>query len=432
MMITTNAAQPVTIPSLEEERIGFYLWGGPGTIRMTYVKYFNPRFDEQSILGCYEPDYLAKAKDLFGITDCWVSYSWGFSDETEREDRQFILNRLENFKRLGLRVHAYIQGPNLVYDDFKDKPGWWARDEKGRLITYYRGRKVCSIHNEEYVAYVVKKIEDLYGAGFDGIYVDNIQHGQLGAPTRPGQMPYVFCGDASEAGRRAFRAETGLHIPEDFDLNPELTRAYLEFRIRANTAFIATLGETAHRGGMEFGTNFYDPKFDPSYIYGVDLVDTAKVQDYVLFENHAMPRDDGRRHNAYIDALIDKHYPDKRVFVVTYDQGVGMAPQFTQGQLDNLFSEAKQSKFSLCLKGGEFTTNGKWHCLYLDQIQKPNDTKMLPRPAIKDRADLLQTLLAVEFIRLMVKRYYNPLVRIAFEWRLMRFLIKLGYDTIVK
>jgi len=66
-----------TAPPLTEERVGFYLWGGPGTIRIIEVKYFTPRMDRQSIMTCYDYDYLARAQALFGITDCWVTYSWG-------------------------------------------------------------------------------------------------------------------------------------------------------------------------------------------------------------------------------------------------------------------------------------------------------------------------------------------------------------------
>lgn len=432
-MAQVSPNNPSTTRPNPADRVGYYLWGGPGTIRITQVKYFSPRFDEHSMMTCYDYDYLAKAQDLFGITDCWVTYSWGFADKTEEEDRRFILDRLDNFKRLGIRTHAYIQGPNLVFDEFPDKPDWWARDEKGRRIWYYRGRGVCSIHNEEYVDYLVNKIEATHGLGFDGIYIDNVQHGQLGTPTvKEGELPFVFCGDASPAARAAYQAETGLPIPEDFELDLELTRSYLDFRVRSNTAFIKRLADVVHAGGMEFGTNFYDPKFDPTHIYGINLAETAAVQDYVLFENHALPRDDGRKHNGYIDEIVGQVYPDKPVFVVSYDQGVGMAPQFTQNQLDNLFSEAANARFSMCLKGGEFTTDGIWHCLYLDDLQEPRRDKVLPRPEVKQQSDVVAFLLSLDFVRMFLKRYYNPIFRATFEWRILRIILKVVYDSVLK
>ena len=382
-------------------------------------------------MECYDYNYLEQVKELFGVTDYWVTYSWGFSDKTEQEDREFILQRLDNFKKLDIRVHAYIQGPNLVYDEFKDTD-WWALDEYQRLVPYYRGRRVCSIHNQDYVDYVVNKIENTYGLGFDGIYIDNIQHGQLGIPNQPGELPFVFCGDYSQAAQADFYKDTGSQIPRDLEADPELTNEYLQFRVRANTRFIKKLSEVTHAGNMEFGSNFYDPKFDPTYIYAIDLKEMTDVQDYILFENHSLPTDNGDRHNGYIEELIEEWGIDKDVFVVSYENGVGMSPQFTQNQIDNLFSEAENANFNVCLKGGEFTTNGIWHSLYLDDLQTPQSNKVLPRKRLNLHSDMLQFVLQFAWFRSLVKRHYNRLYYVAFEWRICRFLVRLAYDTTLK
>lgn len=413
------------------DRIGFYCWGGPGTIRMGELKYFDPKHDIYSLMHCYDYDYLARVQELFGITDIWVTYSWGFNETVESEDHQFILDRIDNMKRLNLRVHAYIQGPNLVYRNFPDAD-WWACDEKGRPITYYRGRWVCSIHDERYVDYIVQKIENTYDLGFDGIFVDNMQHGQLGIPLPPDVEPFVFCGDASPAAQRQFRAETGCTIPQDFELDSELTNAYLDFRVRSNTAYAARLGEVTRAGGMEFGCNFYDPKFDPYYTYGIDIKAMAHHQDYILFENHSLPTDDGSKHNGYIEALIEKDIPDVPVFVVSYAQGVGLEPQYTQGQIDNLFSEGKNANFHVCLKGGEYTTRSVWHSLYLDDLSSPNFDKQLPRQELKQDSSIVNVVLGNPIARKLLKRYYNPTYTAAFEWRSLRFIVYLVYLTTLK
>ncbi|MDX1995230.1 MAG: hypothetical protein SF029_22800 [bacterium] len=398
---------------------------------MIKVKYFNPRIDEKSLMTSYDYEYLARVRELFGITDFWATYSWGFNDQTEQEDRQFLLDRLENFKKLGIRVHAYIQGPNLVYDQFPGKD-WWARDERGRLIPYYRGRRMCSIHSEAYVAYVLAKIQSMTNKGFDGIYVDNIQHGQLGVPNMPGKLPFVFAGDYSHHARAEFRALTGRDIPHDFERDPELTEAYLNFRVEANTRFIGRLADAVHKGGMEFGTNFYDPKFDPKYIYAIDLDKKTALQDYILFENHALPSSDGKISNHYIEQLIDQRQITKPVFVVSYRNGVGMAPQFEQEDIDNVFSEAAVSNFRLCLKGSEFTTKNVWHNLYLEDYAPPRCDKVLPRVAKEPGFTALFLALKIPPFRWTLKRYYNPLYRIAFEWRIAFFLVKVVYDTTLK
>jgi hypothetical protein len=72
------------------KRTGFYCWAGPGTIRMIKLKFFNPKIDRHSLMHSYDYNYLSKAKELFGITDVWATYSWGFSPETEKEDYKFF------------------------------------------------------------------------------------------------------------------------------------------------------------------------------------------------------------------------------------------------------------------------------------------------------------------------------------------------------
>lgn len=414
------------------DRVGYYCWGGPGTIRMIKVKYFKPRIDHQSLLTCYDYEYITNVKDRFDVTDFWVTYSWGFSDQTEQEDRDFIVRRLDNFKRLGIRVHAYIQGPNLVYDEFSDKD-WWARDENNRLIPYYKGRRLCSIHNEEYINYVTGKIEGTYGLGFDGIYIDNIQHGQLGVPAQQGKLPFVFCGDYSAYARQEFRQLTGCDIPADLERDLDLTRAYLDFRVQANTRFISRLSLVTHAGHMQFGTNFYDPKFDPWHIYAIDLQKMASVQDYILFENHALPSSDGKISNRYIESLIDSQGFDKPVFVLSYRNGIGMAPEFSQEDVDNIFSEAASANFLVSLKGSEFTTKGVWHNLDPVKYRAPRTDKTFPVRREKNRQfDALQFLMKSALLRRAIKRYYNPLYRAAFEWPALRFLVNVAYNTTLK
>lgn len=412
-------------------RVGLYHWGGPGTLRMNEVKYYGVKHDEASVLGCYDRDYLSRAVDLFSLTDIWVSYSWGFSDKTEQEDYDFVLSRLDDMKTLGLTVHAYIQGPNLVYDEFPNAD-WWARDERGRSITYYKGRWMCSIHHPDYLEFVTRRIERMAGLGFDGVFMDNIQHGQLGVPMPEGVLPFVFCGDASPAAQADFRAQTGCDIPFDFEQDIDLTRTYLDFRVQANTRFISHVADVVHQGGMVFGTNHYDPKFDPYYTYGIDIKAMAEVQDYVLFENHSLPTDDGARHNGYVEDLIRRLPITKPVFVVTYAEGVGLEPQFTQNQLDNVFSEGANANFHICVKGGEFTTRGRWHSLYLDGLKPPRTDKALPRQERQLDSELIAILFKVGVMRRFVKTYYNPIYTMAFEWRMLRFIVVLVYLTTLK
>ena len=83
----------------KNSRVGIYAWGGPGTVRLLQTKYHRPKIDQASFLELYDFPSLQKLKQLFGVTDAWVTYSWGFSDETESVDRRFIQLKLKNFAK---------------------------------------------------------------------------------------------------------------------------------------------------------------------------------------------------------------------------------------------------------------------------------------------------------------------------------------------
>jgi len=40
---------------------------------------------------------------------------------TEKEDREFIKVKLPNFKKLGIKTYGYVQGLNVVTDEFRDE-----------------------------------------------------------------------------------------------------------------------------------------------------------------------------------------------------------------------------------------------------------------------------------------------------------------------
>lgn len=404
------------------ERIGFYCWAGPGTIRMVNLKYFNPRIDTESLMSSYDYEYLARLKDLFGITDFWATYSWGFAEGREQEDYKFLLDRVENFKKLGIKLHAYVQGPNLVYADYPGKD-WWARDNFGQLVNYHRGRKVVCINNPEFQEYLVTKIRKTYDYGFDGIFMDNIQMGQLGVPVVDPIRPFVFAGCTCKHCREAFREP----IPMDFELNPELTSRYLHFRTLSVSKFISEMAEVVHAGKMEFGSNSFDPKLDLKRTIGVDLSEVAKVQDYLLFENHCLPGIHPDRNNEYIDEIAQS--TDKPVFVVSYKHEIGHDSQYSQTDFNNILEEDHKYKFLSCLKGSEFVTNGEWHNLRLvglNRPQKASNTEI--QPVIYHNHPLFY----LPLFRRFLKRNYNRLTTWAMESRVGRNLLDLVYALVIR
>jgi len=411
------------------DRIGFYCWAGPGTIRMLDLKYFNPRIDTNSLLSSYDLDYLLKLKDTFGITDFWATYSWGFAEETEQEDSDFLLSRLDNFKRAGIKLHAYIQGTNLVYEDYPGKD-WFCRNDRNQLIAYHRGRKVTCVNNPGFQDFIIQKLEKMSKLGFDGIYMDNMQMGQWGVITEYGELPENFAGCNCNYCQEKFRQETGGEIPLEFKANPELAREYLDFRCRCMTEFIEKAAEIVHKYNKEFGTNSFDPKFDTKYVYGVELTELDKYQDYLLFENHSLPAD-AAHSNEYIDQLMSKF--TKPVFVLSYHREIGKDSQYPQIYFDKIYAEDKKLAFFSCIKGSEYCTDNEWHNLRLENYSQPDANVSLPKKVNIVQHKFLTVLLkAIPGKHLLIHRYYNSLYTLVMEHKSFRGGLNLIYSLVIR
>lgn len=377
----------------------------------------------------YDYDYLARVKNIFRITDVWATYSWGFSERTEKDDYEFLLSKLSNFRKLGLRVHAYIQGTNLVYKEFWDKD-WFCRDEKNRVVTYYKGRLMTCVNNPGFKSYFYNKVSSMLNLGVDGIFVDNIVMGQIPMPIYKGDVPYIFTGCRCNFCQKKFRSETGNEIPRIMTNSLNVAREYLNFRARWVTEFLSPVSYLVRKEGLLFGTNSYDPKHDTKTMFGTDLKQLEKIQDYLLFENHSLPRKRGKRNNGYIDELAKKI--KKPVFVVSYKKGIGFDPHFSQKDIDRLYAEQKRSCFLLCLKGGEYLTRGIWHNLYIDRYNAPEtDIADYGRISIKLYGKFLLKLIKIPFWKRFIRKYYNPAVRLYMENHIARRAFSWLYPRII-
>ncbi len=409
------------------KKVGFYCWAGPGTIRMLKLKFFRPEVDTESLMTSYNYDYLARVQEVFGITDVWATYSWGFSPQTEQRDYDFLLSKLENFHRLGLKVHAYIQGTNLVYEDFKDTD-WFCKDERGRPITYYRGRRVTCVNNPGFGEYITNKTHSLIGKGFDGVFMDNLVMGQTPFTIFKHNLPFVFAGCRCFYCQIAFRKSYGEEIPRDFEKDKTLTRAYLNFRTDSLSSYVREVSDIAKSGSLTFGTNSYDPHFQSDFTFGFKIKDIAAAQDYVLFENHSFPTSTGNKNNSYINTIAQGL--DKPVFCVSYKKGIGRDSEYSQDDFNNLYSEAYS--FNPCIKGSEYLTDGVWHNLRVEKYIRPHihlseKDKELQKKGRKIMAKLLKK----RPVKNIIKRLYNPMYTLYMEKKLVRRTFERFYTLAV-
>ncbi len=125
--------------TLSKHRVGLYAWGGPNTIRLLKEKHHNPLIDEESFLNLYSDDSLARAQEKLGATDVWLTHMWGFSDETEKIQEEFLRGRLPAFQKHGMTTYGYVQGFNVVSSDFSDDD-FFCRSSRGSRIAYSKNR----------------------------------------------------------------------------------------------------------------------------------------------------------------------------------------------------------------------------------------------------------------------------------------------------
>jgi hypothetical protein len=390
---------------------------------MIRLKYPHHKIDLPSVWQSYDQDQLQQAKDKLGVTDAWVSYSWGFSEQTEQEDYQFLRQRLENFQRLGIRTHAYVQGTNLVFDENQDKD-YYCRDYRGRLIPYHRGRKLTCPNNPDFKEYIHRKVALALNEEVDGVFVDNMHFGLF--PLMLGKSRSTFFGCRCPHCQKRFKREVGTTIPGLFHLDSEVFTAYVDFRVRSLMELVGELAAQVHAAGKEFGTNSFDPRLDSGLYYGTDIDGLVQVQDYLLFENHYLPCK--KRSNAYLQPLVTPS--SKPVFVVSYKRGIGRERHYSQADFDAVYSESQEMGYVPCYKASEYTTKGMWHNLRFEQLQPVQRTEGLRLKAPIAVGDLphlpggpyLSGVLNRIYVPTLNRYYENKFVRRSFGWLYYRLV----------
>lgn len=399
-------------------RVAIYAWGGPGTIRLLQTKYHSPQINSESFLNLYEDSTLARARQLFDVTDAFITYSWGFSDEREQEDYAFLRTKLRNFKQLGIRTHAYVQGLNLVTDDFADQD-LFCRDPSGRLLSYSKGRSFTCPNNPHAVAIITNRVTRACQEDVDGIFVDNVLFGLPPLSVRTDFIPFFGC--SCTYCQQAFKRQFGYPLPCAQKRGKEI-EDFLSFRARTITRLIQQLSMIAHSHDKEFGINLYDPTLrNDTVYYGYSLGAIEKYLDCLLVENHSLPSQ-AQASNTHLIPLIQA--TKKPVFVVSYKRGIGMETQFTQTDFDSIYTESKQLGYAPCYKATEFTTNGIWHALDLSNLHHPRrislhqqTEKLQPRTA--PRSSGLHRATAK-----VTQRLYAPLARITHEQRTIALVLR--------
>ncbi|MHA6513813.1 hypothetical protein [Tessaracoccus sp. Z1128] len=388
--------------------VGLYAWGGPGTIRLLNVKYRSPRIDAHSFMRLYEPDYLADARAKLGVTDMWVTYSWGFSDETEEPDRRYIVERLRGFREQGIRTHAYVQGLNVVTREFVGQDVF-CRDGAGRLLPYSRGRSLTCPNNPAARRIIVDRVRAACREDFDGVFLDNIV---FGIPPFFVRRDYIsFFGCSCRHCGAVFGARYGYSLPAQEKWGHRVITDYLDFRSRSVMALLEEVAEVCREHGKSFGVNLYDPfKHTADVFFGYRLADVSPLLDYLLIENHSLTL--SGISNTHLSPLMDYGKP---VFVVSYRYGIGFEGAYRPQDLDVIWSDAAALGYSPCLKASEFTTRGTWHALDLAEVRPPSVSSPAPCGSSVTTRRLRASSVGERVVARLVERRYAQMASAAFE-----------------
>lgn len=398
--------------TLPMKHAGFYLWGGPGTIDLLKVKYFDPRIDENGYLEVYDPVYLERATKVLGVTDVWATFSWGFSDEREIIHREFIAQKLPGMKKLGLTVYGYVQGFNVVTDDFSEQ-GIFCRDPHGKLLPYSKGRSLTCPNNPAALNIIRERVGAACRLDFDGIYIDNILFGLL--PFFVSREATSFFGCSCSYCRKKFEQRYGYSLQPSIKYGRKMIEDYLEFRTDSVFAALQSLRMITHGCGKRFGINLYDfHRHHAPFYFGYDFRKIEPLLDYYLIENHAfLPGN--KINNCCLKSLAGS--TTKPLFVVSYNNGIGMESAFTQQDLDLIYAEAAEIGYFPCIKGSEFTTNGRWHVLKLDNLKMPG--QLIPSGIVRaplEKLTLKRKPFSLWLLRFL-SRFYPGIMRFFYNNR---------------
>lgn len=342
-----------------------YAWGGLATINLLRTKYHSPRINTSSFLHLYDRDTVVKAIKVFDCSDIWMSYSWGFSDKTEQKDRDFAISKIKDLHELGLRVHLYVQGLNVVSREFKTSE-FACVDPNGRELPYSKGRRLICPNNPRVRKLLVDRVTNASNTSADGVYVDNILFGFPPAFIRRDYAPFFGC--SCDYCKKTFYTQFGYALKFPI-VSEENLHDYVNFRAQTLHDLIAELSWIAHMHHKFFGINLYDPiQMNSVFYFGYKLPKIEEYLDYLLIENHSLPSHGNT--NAHLTTLV--HESKKPVFVVSYDRGIGFEPEYSQADIDSIASESKIIGYKPCYKVSEFTTNGIWHTLDFSKLHKVN------------------------------------------------------------
>jgi len=344
-----------------------YLWGGSGTIRMNRLKFMNQPVDEKAHHQAHTEE---GAKRVLQDMNCnWVHlmYDWGFPPEIESGDWEEFQQAAQVYHKMGSKVFAYIQTSNCVYDgSFKEKD-WYAQDHRGGKIYYYSGRYMVDLTHPAWIAHLKETIQGAIQRGADGIFFDNLWHGEM-----PVSLFNTWLGAAGchcERCQQKYFQASGKKIPSKIDTKDENVIKYLDWRANQLTELIELLSAYIQeiQPGTVISSNDYDIIMRPTFlVFGQDTTKLSRIPNkkITMIENFALPSwEEKSKQRLANNALTIRNTraimnPEAHLSVLSYDVGIGFDPTYPPRRYQQGIAESAACGASTTIKGTEYFYEG--------------------------------------------------------------------------
>jgi hypothetical protein len=339
-----------------------YLWGGPGTIRMTELKFMNKPVDEATHQFAHSLDGAERVAAM-GFNWVFLVYNWGFPPEVEDSHWASFESALNHYHQVGIKVFGYIQASNCAFEGSYVEKDWYAEDAWGHKIPIYSNRYFTSLAHAGWLSEVRERVRKLTETGVDGIFFDNPWQGGIGIDVA--NMPLGFIGSYDTHSKNAYAAAyNGAEIPIVVDTQDTSTQQYLRWRVQIAAGALRDWSQTARdiNPNIAIAANNFDPIVHNAYVaMGMDLDNLADVQDVMMIENFSLPRiqDDGSvvANAVTIDAARSRSHPTP-VTTLPYINGIGFDRVFQARQLRRMLAEGAALNSPTLVRGSTFLYRG--------------------------------------------------------------------------
>jgi len=133
-----------------------------------------------NVYGKYSDKLIELLKEA-GFNWVWLTWSNGWSNSDEAENRNLIRELIPRLHGEGIRVTAYMSASNMFWEStLRDEPEsiTWVLIEGGRPVNYGGPdnpmRFLADVRNPDWRSYIIGKAKDAMDAGVDAIFFDNL------------------------------------------------------------------------------------------------------------------------------------------------------------------------------------------------------------------------------------------------------------------